>query len=62
MGDNLLYVANERKLLAVVPASDPERVSTKIRLSHYRTCFTITGEVMVKHLREMVAVIRLGAS
>lgn len=62
LGFDPLYVANEGKLVAVVPAGDVEQILTKIRESQYGTRAAIIGEVVGKHPGRVVMTTSLGAS
>ena len=62
LGFDPLYVANEGKLVAVVPAADAERVLAKMRRNQYGTQSTIIGEIVAEHPGRVVMTTRLGAS
>ena len=55
-------MANEGKLVAVVPIADAERVLAKMRHNQYGTQSTIIGEVVAEHPGQVVMTTRLGAS
>lgn len=61
LGFDPLYVANEGKLVAVVPAGDAERVLAKMRRNQYGTESAIIGEVVAEHPNRVVMRTRLGA-
>jgi len=62
LGFDPLYVANEGKLVAVVPAADAERVLAKMRRNQYGNQSTIIGEIVAEHPGRVVMSTRLGAS
>ena len=62
LGFDPLYIANEGKLVAVVPKSDAERVLAKMRHSQYGTQSAIIGEVVAEHPGRVVMTTCLGAS
>ena len=62
LGFDPLYVANEGKLVAVVPAADAERVLAKMRRNQYGTQSVIIGEVVAEHPGRVVMTTPLGAS
>jgi len=62
LGFDPLHVANEGKLVAVVPKADTERVLAKMRRNQYGTQSTIIGEVVAEHPGRVVMTTRLGAS
>jgi hydrogenase expression/formation protein HypE len=62
LGLDPLYVANEGKLVAVVPAADAETVLAKIRLNRYGARSAIIGEVVAAHPGRVVMTTPLGAS
>ena len=62
LGLDPLYVANEGKLVAVVPAVDAEGVLAKMRHNQYGTQSVIIGEVVAEHSGRVVMTTRLGAS
>ncbi len=62
LGFDPLYVANEGKLVAVVPEPDAERVLARMRHNQYGTRSAIIGEVVTEHPGRVVMLTRLGAS
>ena len=62
LGFDPLYVANEGKLVAIVPAADAERVLTGMRRNQYGVRSAIVGEVTGEHPGRVVMTTRLGAS
>ena len=62
LGFDPLYVANEGKLVAVVPEADTEKVLAKMRHNQYGTQSIIIGEVVAEHPGRVVMTTRLGAS
>jgi len=62
LGFDPLYVANEGKLVAVLPATDTERVLAKMRQNEYGTRSTIIGEVVAEHPGRVVMTTRFGTS
>ncbi len=62
LGFDPLYVANEGRLVTVVPAAEAERVLAKMRHNQYGTRSTIIGEVVAKYPGRVVMTTRLGAS
>jgi hydrogenase expression/formation protein HypE len=62
LGFDPLYVANEGKLVAMVPEPDAERVLAVMRRNQYGTRSTIIGEVVAEHPGRVVMLTRLGAS
>ena len=62
LGFDPLYIANEGKLVAVVPKSDAERVLARMRHNQYSTQSAIIGEVVAEHPGRVVMTTRLGAS
>jgi len=62
LGFDPLYIANEGKLVAVVPKSDAERVLAKMRHNQYGTQSAIIGEVATEHPGRVVMTTCLGAS
>lgn len=62
MGYDPLYVANEGKLVAVVPESDAKQVLAKMRHDQYGVQSAIIGEVVSEHPGRVVMSTRLGAS
>jgi hydrogenase expression/formation protein HypE len=62
LGLDPLYVANEGKLVAVVPEVDAERVLAKMRQNQYGNQAAIIGEVVAEHPGRVVMKTSLGAS
>ena len=62
LGLDPLYVANEGKLVAVVPAGDTEKVLTAMRGSNYGKEAVVIGEVVAEHPGRVVMKTSLGAS
>jgi hydrogenase expression/formation protein HypE len=62
LGLDPLYVANEGKLIAVVPASEAEKVLDKMRLNQYGIHAAIIGEIVSEHPGKVVMITSLGAS
>ena len=62
LGFDPLYVANEGKLVAIVPAADAERVLTGMRHNQYGTRSAVIGEVTDEHPGRVVMTTCLGAS
>ncbi|MFC1958185.1 hydrogenase expression/formation protein HypE [Chloroflexota bacterium] len=62
LGFDPLYVANEGKLVAVVPETDAEKVLAKMRHNQNGTQAAIIGEVIAEHPGRVVMTTRLGAS
>jgi len=62
LGFDPLYVANEGKLVAVVPAADAGRVLAKMRHNQYGAQSTIIGEIVAEHPSRVVMKTPLGAS
>jgi hydrogenase expression/formation protein HypE len=62
LGYDPLYVANEGKLVAVVPKADVEKVLANMRRNQYGTQSAIIGEVIAEHPNRVVMTTRLGAS
>ncbi|MFC1916803.1 hydrogenase expression/formation protein HypE [Chloroflexota bacterium] len=62
LGFDPLYVANEGKLVAVVPRADAEKVLAKMRQNQYGGQAAIIGEVVARHTGRVVMTTRLGAS
>ena len=62
LGFDPLYVANEGKLVAIVPDSDAERVMATMRRNQYGKQSVIIGEVVAEHPGRVVMTTRLGAS
>jgi len=62
LGFDPLYVANEGKLVAIVPEADAESVLAAMRHNRYGVQSVIIGEVMAEHAGRVVMSTRLGAS
>ncbi|UCH42287.1 MAG: hydrogenase expression/formation protein HypE [Dehalococcoidales bacterium] len=62
LGFDPLYVANEGKLVAVVPAENAESMVAKMRDNRYGTRSAIIGEVVSSHPGRVVMTTSLGAS
>lgn len=62
LGFDPLYVANEGKLVAVVPEPDAEKVLAKMRHNQCGTQSTIIGEIVAEHPGRVVMRTSLGAS
>ncbi len=62
LGFDPLYVANEGKLVAVVDASDADKVLTRMRQNQYGTEAAIIGEVVNEHPGKVVMKTHLGSS
>jgi len=62
LGFDPLYMANEGKLVAIVPAADTERVLDKMRHNEYGTGSAIIGEVVAEHSGRVVMTTRFGTS
>jgi len=62
LGFDPLYVANEGKLVAVVPAKDADRILKAMRENQYGTGAAIIGEVKAEHPGRVVMKTCLGAS
>jgi len=62
LGFDPLYVANEGKLIAVVPPEDAEKVVAAMRRRRYGQEAAIIGEVVADHPGQVVMTTRLGAS
>jgi len=62
LGFDPLYVANEGKLVAVVAASDADKVLTRMRQNQYGAEAAIIGEVVNEHLGKVVMKTHLGSS
>ena len=62
LGLDPLYVANEGKLVAVVPMSDAERVLAKMRHNRYGTNSAVIGEILTEHPGRVAMTTRLGTS
>ena len=62
LGFDPLYVANEGKLVAIVPETNAESVLAAMRHNRYGAQSTIIGEVVAEHAGRVVMSTRLGAS
>ena len=62
LGFDPLYVANEGKLVAIVPAEDADKVLKAMRGNHYGKGAAIIGEVRGEHPGRVVMKTCLGAS
>ncbi len=62
LGFDPLYVANEGKLVAIVPAKDANKILNAMRENHYGTGAAIIGEVKAEHSGRVVMKTCLGAS
>ena len=62
LGFDPLYVANEGKLVAIVPATDADKVLQAMRENNYGKGAAIIGEVRVEHPGRVVMKTCLGAS
>jgi len=62
LGFDPLYVANEGKLVAIVPAKDADKILKVMRENHYGTGAAIIGEVKAEHPGRVVMKTCLGAS
>jgi len=62
LGFDPLYVANEGKLVAIVPAEDADKVLKAMRKNRYGEDSSIIGEVGAKHPGRVVMKTILGAS
>lgn len=62
LGFDPLYVANEGKLVSIVPSRDTEKVLTKMRQNPYGTDASIIGEVINEHKKRVIMKTRLGTS
>jgi len=62
LGFDPLYVANEGKLVAIVPETDAESVLAAMRHNRYGAQSVIIGEVVSEHAGRVVMSTRLGAS
>lgn len=62
LGFDPLYIANEGKLVAIVPAEDANRVLEVMQENHYGKDAAIIGEVRVEHPGRVVMKTRLGSS
>ena len=62
LGFDPLYIANEGKLVAIVPAKDADKILQAMRENHYGTGAAIIGEVKAEHPGRVVMKTCLGAS
>jgi len=62
LGFDPLYVANEGKLVAIVPAEDADKVLKAMRENHYGKDAAIIGEVRAEHPGRVVMKTCLGSS
>lgn len=62
LGLDPLYIANEGKLVAVIPAKDANAVLVAMKKSKYGKNAVIIGEVVAEHPRRVVMKTTLGAS
>ncbi len=62
LGLDPLYIANEGKLVAVVPAKDSDAVLAAMKKHQYGKNAVIIGEVVAEHPRRVVMKTTLGAS
>ncbi|GAH21773.1 unnamed protein product, partial [marine sediment metagenome] len=62
LGFDPLYVANEGKLVAIVPTKDADKILKAMRENHYGTGAAIIGEVKAEHPGRVVMKTCLGAS
>jgi len=62
LGFDPLYIANEGKLVAIVPAEDTDKVLKAMRGNHYGKSAAIIGEVRGEHPGRVVMKTCLGAS
>jgi hydrogenase expression/formation protein HypE len=62
LGFDPLYVANEGKLVAIVPASDAEKILAKMKRNKYGKEAAVIGEVTDEHKGKVILKTRLGAS
>jgi len=62
LGFDPLYVANEGKLVAIVPAKDADKILKAMRENHYGTGAAIIGEVKAEHPGRVIMKTCLGAS
>ncbi len=62
LGLDPLYIANEGKLVAVVPAKDADAVLATMKKNKYGKNAVIIGEVTAEHPRRVVMKTTLGAS
>ena len=62
LGLDPLYIANEGKLVAIVPAKDADAVLAAMKQNKYGKNAVIIGEVVAEHPRRVVMKTALGAS
>ena len=62
LGFDPLYVANEGKLVAIVPDGDADKILKAMRENHYGKGAAIIGEVRAEHLGRVIMKTCLGAS
>jgi hydrogenase expression/formation protein HypE len=62
LGLDPLYIANEGKLVAIVPAGDADTVLAAMKKNKYGKNAVIIGEVVAEHPRRVVMKTSLGAS
>lgn len=62
LGFDPLYIANEGKLVAIVPPDDADRILGKMKRNKYGTRAAIIGEVVAEHPGKVVMKTSLGAS
>jgi hydrogenase expression/formation protein HypE len=62
LGLDPLYIANEGKLVAIVPAKDAEVILAAMKKNRYGKNATIIGEITTEHPRRVVMKTILGAS
>lgn len=62
LGFDPLYVANEGKLIAVVPADDAEKVLLAIRENEFGQDACVIGEVVDEHPERVFMITRIGGS
>ena len=62
LGFDPLYIANEGKLVAIVPAKDADKILKAMRENHYGTGAAIIGEVKAEHPGRVAMKTCLGAS
>ena len=62
LGLDPLYIANEGKLVAIVPANEAAAVMRRMKRNKYGKNAVIIGEVVAEHPRRVVMKTLLGAS
>ena len=62
LGFDPLYIANEGKLVAIVPEEDADKVLQAMQENHYGKSAAIIGEVRAEHAGRVVMKTSLGAS